>query len=343
MSTYRIGSDKTGGASSCVDKVCELVEKGGHNVVNLGVDSNLEHKLGEGSSDDIGVFVINGMCLATWHSCYDNLIKSGKCKQVVFAIPWELFKGSSFNKTSDLTDNNKKLKCVNESWVPASYHNDDGKWTVAEAFQQYDGVDYVYGDTCEDVAQAILDGNFGGTGDGDESSTGDQGETQLMSGWESLCDLIKPYDGQAFLLVRGDTVIVKKIEVPQSSAIWAYEGVNVVDDSVTITDYSPEIYNTIEVLWGDKYQNTIELCFTRHKELYGERRTIVMANKIVSKDEYDAYQESQTGSESSESQSTTSSDTGDDGAVTPKWGVPVMDTHSTSTNYANSTIPKPPI
>ena len=276
MSTYRVGSDHSGGADqNCVDKICEILENAGHTAVNLGVTPNLEGQLGGG---DVGVFVVNGMCLATWHSCYDSLIKGGKCQQVIFAFPWVLFKGNDkFNKAEDLTDSSKKLNCVKESWVPASYYEDDGKWTVAEAFQQYDGLDYVEGKTCEDIGNAILNGNFGGGG----SSTQSTKEGSIMSGWESITDLLKPLDGEAMVVVRGDSVIIKRIYPPESTKLWVYEGINVVDDSVTISDYSPEIYNTFVINWGAEYENQMEVSFNKHKELFGERKTEVKASYMV--------------------------------------------------------------
>lgn len=345
MATYRIGADRTGGAQNCLDNICEVIEKAGHKVVNLGVDSNSEHKFGEGAKTDIGVYVVNGVCLGTMHSTYDDIIKTGKANTVIFALVWSLFgSGNTFSKASDLTDKSKKLSIVRDgtNW-PQSYYKDDGKWTVAEAFSQFDGIEYVYGDTCKDVAQAILDGNFGGGGDGgdDSESTSSEGETKPMSGWESLCDLIKPYDGQIFMTVRGDTVIVKRIEIPEWSAIWAYEGINVVDDSVTVTDYSPEIYNTIEVRYGSNYENTIELCFERHKELFGERKTIIYANKKVSEDEYNAYQESlkQSEEESGKNKGTTEKPTTTQNENPYTVRATNWDTHSTSVsgNYPNPT------
>lgn len=311
MSTYIISADRTAGAGDCLDKICEVIGKGGHNVKKGPVDPGIEAYFAKTveNKSEIGVAVINGLCLGTMHSMYDDLIKTGKMEHIVFAIPFPLMGGSNFHKKEDLTDESKKLRVVHDgtNW-PESYYKDDGKWTVDEAFQQYPGIDYVYGDTCEDCAQAILDGNFGGSGDGDESSdSSSEGETQLMSGWESLCDLVKPYDGEIVLLVRGDTVVCKRIEIPQWSAIWAYEGVNVVDDSVTVTDYSPEIYNTVEVLWGANFDNKTTLCFERHKELFGERVTTIEATKKVSQEEYDAFQEKHSSSGSGSSSGSTSS------------------------------------
>ena len=101
----------------------------------------------------------------------------------------------------------------------------------------------------------------------EEASTTDENETTYMSGWEGLCDLLKPLDGQAMMVQRGDYVVVKKIEMPQTARLWAYEGINVVADSVSVSDYSPEIYNTFTVKWGAEFENEMEFCFEKHKEL----------------------------------------------------------------------------
>lgn len=338
MATYRIGADRTGGAQNCLDKVCEVIGNAGHEVLNLGVDSNSEHKFGEGAKTDIGVYIVNGVCLGTIHSTYDDIIKTGKANTVIFALVWSLFgAGNTFSKASDLTDTSKKLRVVHDgtAW-PESYYNDDGKWTAAEAFGQFDGIEYVYGDTCEDVAQAILDGNFGGSGDGDESSTSSDGaEQKPMSGWESLLDLIKPYDGEIFLLVRGDTVVCKRIEIPEWSAIWAYEGINIVDDSVTVTDYSPELYNVLEILYGSNYQNKIELTFVKHKELFGERRTTIQATKKVSQDEYEQYQKSYGNQQPSSTSNGNEGNSDNTVMVNTGW-----DTHSTD---VSGNLPNPKV
>ena len=123
------------------------------------------------------------------------------------------------------------------------------------------------------------------TSDDDEVSTTDENETTYMSGWEGLCDLLKPLDGEAMMVQRGDYVIIKKIGMPQSAKLWAYEGINVVDDSVTVTDYTPEIYNTFVVKWGESFEYELEFTFDKHRQLFGERRIVVEAKKISVVDE----------------------------------------------------------
>lgn len=115
--------------------------------------------------------------------------------------------------------------------------------------------------------------------DKDDVSTSEEDETTYMSGWEGLCDLLKPLDGQAMMVQRGDFVVIKRIEMPNTAKLWAYEGINIVDDSVSITDYTPEIYNTFVVKWGETFENELEFTFKKHKELFGERKKVVEAKK----------------------------------------------------------------
>lgn len=114
----------------------------------------------------------------------------------------------------------------------------------------------------------------------EEVSEGEDEETTYMSGWEGLCDLLRPLDAQAMMVQRGDFVIIKKIEMPQSAKLWAYEGINVVDDSVSITDYTPEIYNTFIIKWGETYENELEFVINNHKRLFGERKVVLEAKKV---------------------------------------------------------------
>ena len=68
-----------------------------------------------------------------------------------------------------------------------------------------------------------------------------------------------------------------------TNQLFAYEGLNIVSDSVTISDYSPEIYNTIKVKWGESFENEFTLSFDRHKKLFGERMKEVEAKKKITK------------------------------------------------------------
>ena len=342
LTSYIVFSDNSGNADKkCIDTISEKLSSAGHSVDSYPVDPNSEHLLWDGKAKGkIAIFIVNGAPIVTMISFRDAIKGKGLADKVIFAFPRTLSPNNDY--TTEEALKTKKLHGepgINTTSAAQKELENGGKfYSVAEfceANSEY--VAYVYGDTCEDVAQSILDGNFGSSSDSDDSSSeSSDGEVQIMSGWESLCDLVKPYDGEILLLVRGDTVVCKKIEIPSWSAIWAYEGINVVDDSVTITDYSPEIYNTVEVFWGNDFQNKTTLCFERHKELFGERKTSIQATKKVSQYEYEEYQKSLE-SDGEEYHSTTETHSGS-GEPTP-----VTDTHSTAVNmdYPNPTFTPP--
>ena len=171
MAKYRIGSDRTGGAEECLNKICETVQAAGYEVENLGVNPNLEGSFYDSASDDICVFVVNGICLGTILSCYDNVVKPGRAAKVVVGIPGQIM-SSRFNTRESLSDPNKKLHLVNDgtNW-PQSYHKYNGQYTVEELFGKLENMEYAFGDTCEECGQAIMNGNPGVSGGGTTTGT----------------------------------------------------------------------------------------------------------------------------------------------------------------------------
>lgn len=290
MSTYNVGSDHSGnGDQECIDAVCRVLEDAGHTANKLGVTPNLEGSLNTGNGEDIGVFIVNGICLGTIASV-SKMVQGGGCSHVYFGIPKPIM-SSPFNVEANLTDPSMTLAIADDdNFSPPDVRALDKKFTVAEAFDHFEGVSYVYGNTCEEVGQKILNGDVGGG----NSSTSDKNEGSVMSGWESITDLLKPLDGEAMVVVRGDAVIVKRIYPPESAQLWVYEGINVVSDSVKVSDYSPEIYNTFVIKWGASFENQFEISFNKHKELFGERKTEVNAIYTVPIDKTNTGEETET-------------------------------------------------
>lgn len=272
MTTYYVGSDHSGnGDMECINRVVEILNQNGHDATALGVTPNLEGQLKKGKGTT-GVFIVNGLCLGTIVSCA-KMAESGGCDQVIFGIPKVLY-GGGFKLPDELKT--KKLTLAHDdNFSPPDVREMSGKYTPHELFGLYESVSYAYGDDCDQLANAIMNGTE--NGGGANANTSSSGEPTIMSGWESITDLLKPLDGDAMVVVRGDAVIIKRIYPPDSTHLWVYEGINVVDDSVKISDYSPEIYNTFQINWGASFENSFEMCFEKHKELFGERRTEVDA------------------------------------------------------------------
>ncbi len=270
MTHYNVGSDHSGkGDEDCIARVCEILEQNGHTTTNLHVTPNLESRLRTGNKDDVGVFIVNGICLGTIVSCA-KMAEAGGCGSVIFGIPKVLY-GGHYKLPDELKT--KKLHLADDdNFSPADVRAMDGKYTPDELFGLYGNVSYAYGDDCDQLANAIMNGTSNGS-----ATNPQQNEGSVMSGWESITDLLKPLDGDAMVVVRGDSVVIKRIYPPTSTSLWAYEGINIVADSVKVSDYTPEIYNTFQINWGASFENSFEMCFEKHKELFGERRTEVDA------------------------------------------------------------------
>lgn len=341
MTKYHLGSDRSGGGDEeCLEAIKSALESAGHEVNYLRIDPNLEGDLASNVKEgEIGLYGVNGFCIGTIASVSSMAKKKG-----IDIIFFAMKSHTAYCEEPDFS--NKKVGMAHDdnfSSAETRAKFGGGKCTPKEVVDQCDNVTFVpWQGSCEKQAEWIMNG---ATGDSNSISSA-SGESKPMSGWESLCDLLKPLDGLAMMLQRGDTVIVKRIEVPgeptgdasivthssdygtvdvnteeglgqnnkineetgevektytaiktssnsvgmvdnptvnEGVQLYAYEGVNVVADSVTVTEYSPEIYNTLEIFWGENYENSFILTFERHKELFGERKLEVQACNKESK------------------------------------------------------------
>lgn len=346
MTKYHLGSDR-GGASdeACLEKIKETLESSGHEVNYLRINPNLETDLTREVKDgEIGLYGVNGFCIGTMVSI-NEMAKKKNIQLIAFTM--ESGKGTGPNDYLEEPNfSTKKVGMAHDDTFSSAETRakyGGSKYTPKEVIDQLSNVSFVpWQGSCEKQAEGIMNGPSGSS----SNNTSSDGEDSVMSGWESLCDLLKPLDGLATMVQRGDTVIIRKIEVPGevsgdstnlikskinedeetntedntsemeeniaktnnvgeeetntettlvgargllenptlvTNQLFAYEGLNIVSDSVTISDYSPEIYNTIKVKWGESFENEFTLSFDRHKKLFGERMKEVEAKKKITK------------------------------------------------------------
>ena len=95
---------------------------------------------------------------------------------------------------------------------------------------------------------------------------------------DMVLDLIKPLDGDVLAQQYQNKLKVCKIPEPRNYKLWAKEGVNIVDQSVTIHDYNPETTNVLYVKWS---KGVIIVKNTKLIERFGEKEEIVTATKKV--------------------------------------------------------------
>ena len=221
MSRVMLGGDNGAGTNQeCLNTAEKVFKEAGHEVVNLGVGPNLEGRIkSKGVKDgDTLIFFVNGAGYGTPCSFY--MAFANKASKIWFAYPDSAAKVNNLVTCESLkTTHLNGMAGESDVWNGVKGHlaknGLDGAQTVDKFYHTKpysDKMAYVCGDNCEGLAKKILDGT--GEGDGSTEGTSTGGKETIMSGWESLCDLMKPLDGLAMMVQRGDTVIVRRIEVP---------------------------------------------------------------------------------------------------------------------------------
>lgn len=284
MARYIVGSDRTGGAEECLRKVVTEMEKGTMEVLNCGVTPNTEGSFRKhGKKDDIGVFVINGICLGTILSC-NQMVESGICSQVIIGIPKPLM-ATPFNTKESLTDESLTLALVNDgtNW-PSSYKKYEKKYTVDGICNALSGISYAWGETCEELGQNILNGvsgtSGGSSGDtGDSDSDSDKKEPTPMSYMDMIKDLISVWDGDVECTIRQDKIFINKVPQPNPE-LWIVEGNNIVSGQAKVKDYNSDTINTLNVTY-DGSGHTITITDEYLVNRFGEVNAELEAKKIV--------------------------------------------------------------
>ena len=278
-----VGSDRTGGAQKCLDTVCKILKDGGKDVLNTGVTPNTEGSFRKhAGKEDIGVFIINGICLGTIISC-DQMVQSGICSQVIIGIPKPLMGGSTFSNKEALTDESKKLSLVNDgtNW-PSSYRKYEHKYTVDGICNALSGISYAWGETCEELGQNILNGAMGtdGSGSMDESASSDDSKKPTpMSYKDMILDLISIWDGDVEAKIKQNKLYINKVPEPKPQ-LWVVDGVNVISKQAKVKDYNSDTINTLNVSYDEGKHNitiTDEYLINRFGEVVAE----LEAEKVV--------------------------------------------------------------
>ena len=114
-----------------------------------------------------------------------------------------------------------------------------------------DIINYVYGDSPEELAKKILEGG------GDSDSKSDSGTSTATSIKDSLKKAVSGWDGDVEIRLINETVYVNKIPDPTKSKLVVNEFENVQTDSVTVTDINPQTVNKLTMNFED-YQSILQ-------------------------------------------------------------------------------------
>ena len=238
MTDYCVGCDNiVGGESSIISKVAKALKDAGNNAEELSVGPNYVQSKGLSSSSKgkVAVFIVGGSDIGT----YVDFKKGIENGYYHYKYIWFAF--ASWTATTDkwITENGLK----NTGLVRAHDDNFSRQSDIAPYlgksadyfFSQNKSImNYVYGQTPEELAKKILGG-------GDSSDENTSSSTIK----DSLKKAVSGWDGDVEIRLIEDTVYVNKIPNPTDTDLMINEFVNVQYDSVTITDINPNAINKL--------------------------------------------------------------------------------------------------
>ena len=244
MSTVVVGCDVNNSRDHEVQNtVCKALEKAGHKVEKLPVDSNefATYDWGERGRNPrgkIGVYIIaDGI-----FSIADRYNNSGGLKYAYFIIRGDLgrsrmktrkdFETRPIGADGDCTGICNKLR--GKSFVEINKIVKKKCWVV-------------FGRNGKEMASELIKAMGGDTSTSSSSSksksksTGSTGSTIK----EALKKAVSKWDGEVEINLRGDTVYVNKIKDPTSTKLVLNEYDNIIYDSISATDVIPTTVNTL--------------------------------------------------------------------------------------------------
>lgn len=277
--TYFICSDNIDGKEqSYINAVISELKAKGKDAVSGGVGPNKEALRNSKSSGDTVVFIVGGgaagCTLASFVKTAEGL---GDCAYTIFAYAgWTSNPYVHCDRIA--TDKLVKEHDCNfyQSWMPSYYEGHTLK-TFCDKYSKYVGV-CCSSESASDLGKKIANGDCGVDG-GD-----DDGESSASTIKDALKELLSYWDGDVECYVRGDTVYVNKVPVPEESCtLKLKQGVNIKADSVNISDYKPDTVNVLTV-----HSEVMDDIVYRNEKLinrFGEKPAEMDAVKIITKTE----------------------------------------------------------
>lgn len=252
LTDYCVGCDNiVGGESSIIHRVAAVLEEAGNNCEELSVGPNYVQSKGQQSSSKgkTAVFIVGGSDVGTYVD-FKMGIERGyyNYKYIWFAF-------ASWTATTDkwITENGlKNTGLVRAHDDNFSNQSDIEPWLGKSAdyfFSQNKSImNYVWGQSPEELAKKILGGGSGDDKDSDSTSTTIK---------EALKKAVSGWDGEVEIRLIEDTVYVNKIHDPTETELMINEYDNVQYDSVTVTDINPQTINKLTLNYQD-YELTLK-------------------------------------------------------------------------------------
>ena len=244
MANIILGCDRNNSNDHKVQNtVANILEKAGHKVTKLKVDSNAfaSASYSKKNKGKIGVYLM----AASVYSVADFAYGSTQMKYAYFGIRGDA--SPSIKTENDF--NSKKIKPDNDC---TSICNKLAHMTYPDMNQKTKNrCQCVFGKTGEEIGNAIVQAMGG------ETSNSSSKSDSASSIKEAIKDVIYHWDGEAELFIRDDTVHIRKIPSPSTARLSLIEGQNIDLGSVNVNDYNPSAVNYLTCSF-DEYVLTIQ-------------------------------------------------------------------------------------
>ena len=244
--TYYVCSDRIDGKEqSYIQDVISELEAAGKQATSGGVGPNKESLRNSKGSEDTVVFIVGGgRAGATWAS----FVKSVEGKKD-YAHTIVAYAGWTSNPHVSCEAARTETLIAEwdsggfyQSWMPSYYEGH----TIVTFCEKYSSVlSFCCSDeSASDLGKKIANGTCGG------GSNDEQGGSSASTIKDAIKEVISYWDGEAECRVENDTVYINKVPDPSKATLELKEGVNILADSVSITDINPDTVNFLTVHWS---------------------------------------------------------------------------------------------
>ena len=243
MSTIILGCDRNANDTAAQNTVAKILEKAGNTVEKLPIGPNYfaSYSYSNKAKGKIGIYLM----AASLVSVVD--LYGGNTQ----------FKYAYFGIRGDVSKLVKSEADIKTKKIPKDHHGDCkvalcDKW----AGKTYAEINNLAKSKCQVTAGSNpeeLGNNLVKAMGGETSSDSDSGgSSSSSSAKECIQKLLTHWDGEVECFIRGEKVYINKIKDPKSDYhLLLQEGVNIISDSLQITDVNPNTVNHLTVKWTE--------------------------------------------------------------------------------------------
>ena len=271
MSTIILGCDYNGvNDTGCQNTVKKILEKGGHSVTKLDIAPGpfASYSYSGKAKGKIGVYLMADSLV----SVADLAFGGTQFKYAYFGIrgdvgrtrmdSWSDFNNNPIGRDADCTSICNKI--------------------AGKTYKQMNSIckskcQITFGKNPTELGNNLLKLISGGSVDGDSKKKSTGGTIK-----EGIQKLLTHWDGQVECYVRGNKMYVNKVRTPDEYySCVLKEGVNIIRESVSVTDFNPDTVNYLIVKWTG---GTITFKNEKLIERFGEKKKEMTAVKKVIKE-----------------------------------------------------------